>query len=97
MGGGTRLKVLEGLAMGKAIVSTSIGCEGIDVTDGRHLIIADDPKAFADAVIRLSLDRQAASQIGATGRALVEQQYQWESVVTRLEAFYDRLLSTDVS
>jgi polysaccharide biosynthesis protein PslH len=93
MGGGTRLKVLEGLSMEKAVVSTSVGCEGIDVVHGEHLLVADDPQAFADAVLRLSNDTELAGELGRRGRALVEQRYKWESVVTRLESFYHHLLA----
>jgi glycosyltransferase involved in cell wall biosynthesis len=93
MGGGTRLKVLEGLSMEKAVVSTSIGCEGIDVIHGEHLLIADEPRAFADSVLKLSDDRELAAKLGRQGRALIERQYRWETVVDRLEAFYGRLLS----
>ena len=53
MGSGTRLKVLEGLSMGKPMVSTSLGCEGIDLVHGEHLLIADDATTFADAVLDL--------------------------------------------
>src|SRR6202043_2280933 len=79
MGGGTRLKVLEGLSMEKAVVSTSLGCEGIDVVDGEHLLVADEPQAFADAVRRLCNDSELAGRLGMQGRALVEQRYRWES------------------
>ena len=93
MGGGTRLKVLEGLALEKAVVSTSIGCEGIDVTHGEHLLIADKPLDFADAVLKLSSDREMAARLGRAGRALTERRYKWEAVVGQLEAFYGRLLA----
>ena len=93
MGGGTRLKVLEGLAMEKAVVTTSVGCEGIDVTHGEHLLIADEPRAFADAVLGLLGDRDLRLGLGTRGRALVERQYRWETVVEKLEGFYDRLLT----
>jgi glycosyltransferase involved in cell wall biosynthesis len=93
MGGGTRLKVLEGLAMEKAVVTTSVGCEGIDVTHGEHLLIADEPRAFADAVLGLLGDRDVRLGLGRQGRALVERQYRWETVVEKLEGFYDRLLT----
>jgi polysaccharide biosynthesis protein PslH len=93
MGGGTRLKVLEGLAMEKAVVSTSLGCEGIDVTDGEQLLIMDDPRAFADAVLALLNDQTRARTLGRQGREFVERQYKWETVVNRLENFYDRLLA----
>src|SRR5439155_13424236 len=53
MGSGTRLKVLEGMAMGRPLVSTSLGCEGIATVDGEHLLVADDPASFAPGVLRL--------------------------------------------
>ena len=93
IGGGTRLKVLEGLSMEKAVVSTSMGCEGIDAVHGEHLLVADTPQAFADAVLRLAADKALAGRLGRQGRVLVEQSYKWESVVSRLEVFYGRLLS----
>lgn len=93
MGGGTRLKVLEGLAMEKAVVSTAVGCEGIDVKHNEHLLIADEPRAFADAVLKLLSDRELAVTLGRRGRALVERDYRWAFIVDRLEGFYDRLLT----
>jgi len=93
MGGGTRLKVLEGMSMAKAVVSTSIGCEGIDVSHDEHLLIVDEPRAFADAVLRLLDDRERRLELGRKGRALVERQYRWETVVEQLEGFYERLLA----
>ena len=92
MGGGTRLKVLEGLAMGKALVSTALGCEGIDVEDGRHLLIADQPEAFARAVVRLMEDAQLRRRLGAAGRELVERRYGWEAAGAELDAFHTELL-----
>ncbi len=93
MGGGTRLKVLEGLSMNKAVVSTSLGCEGIDVVHAEHLLIADEPHAFAGAVLQLLDDRDATAELGRRGRALVERKYKWETVVAGIETFYDRLLA----
>lgn len=87
MGSGTRLKVLEGLAMGCAMVSTSVGCEGIAVQDGEHLLVADDPVAFARSVLRLLDDEALASRLGRNGRALVEERYSWPSVLRQLEDF----------
>ena len=92
MGGGTRLKVLEGLSMQKAMVSTSLGCEGIDVEDNRHLLIADTPASFAGAVLRLLEDPTLADTLAKTGRDLVDRHYRWERVVGDLEGFYDELL-----
>ena len=93
MGGGTRLKVLEGLSMEKPVVSTSLGCEGIDVVRGEHLLIADDPRAFADSVLRLIDDRALAMRLGRNGRDLAIRQYRWESVADQLESFHDQLIT----
>jgi glycosyltransferase involved in cell wall biosynthesis len=81
MGGGTRLKIVEALALGQAVVSTSVGCEGIAVAPGRNLVLADDPAAFAAAVVDLLRDPVRAAAIGAAGRALAEAQYSWPVVV----------------
>jgi polysaccharide biosynthesis protein PslH len=94
MGSGTRLKVLEAFAMGKAIVSTSVGCEGLSGVPGEHLLIADQPTEFAEEVIRLLANRKLAAKLGEAGRLLVESRYGWPSIALRLERFYARLLVT---
>src|SRR5205814_3692637 len=81
MGSGTRLKVLEGLAMGCPLVSTSVGCEGIEIQDDDHLLVADDPVEFARSVLRVLDDQVLASRLGRNGRALVEARYSWPSVL----------------
>jgi sugar transferase (PEP-CTERM/EpsH1 system associated) len=91
MGGGTRLKVLEGLSMRKPMVSTALGCEGIDVAAGEHLLVADEPEAFAASVIELLRDRRLAERLATGGRAVVLRHYRWETAVDRLEAFYEQL------
>lgn len=84
IGGGTRLKILDALAMGKAIVSTSIGCEGIAVTPNTDILVEDTPEAFARAVLSL-LDAPAeARRLGDNGRRLVEQRYDWRALGTVL-------------
>jgi glycosyltransferase involved in cell wall biosynthesis len=92
IGGGTRLKVLEGLSMRKPMVSTSLGCEGIDVRHREHLLVADDPDTFARAVLDLLENRTLAERLAATGRELVERQYRWETVVQQVPPFYEELL-----
>lgn len=92
MGSGTRLKVLEGLAMGKAMVSTSLGCEGIDVADGDHLLIADEPPSLSRAILRLLDDPALGAALGRRGRALTEAHYSWPAIVATLEGFYDQVL-----
>lgn len=92
MGSGTRLKVLEGLAMSKAMVSTSLGCEGINVESGRHLMVADDPRQFAQNVLQVLDDPALATRLGRQGRALAEREYSWAGITDHLEEFYSRLL-----
>lgn len=82
--GGTRLKILEALAMRKAVVSTSIGCEGLAVVPGEHLIVEDQPKKFALALIKLLGSSEARTSFGAAGRRLVEAEYSWERCGNRL-------------
>ena len=77
MGGGTRLKVLEALSMQKPLVSTTLGCEGLDVRDAEHLLIADGPDDMARAVTTLLEDRGFGERLGATGRQLVLGRYSW--------------------
>lgn len=76
-GGGTRLKIFEALAMGRAVVSTTVGAEGLGIDPGRHYLCADDAPAFADAVVTLLDDRDRREQLGAAGRHLVETCYAW--------------------
>ncbi len=76
--GGTRLKILEALAMRKAVVSTSIGCEGLAVVPGEHLMVEDQPQKFALAVIKLLSSSEVRTAFGAAGRRLVEAEYSWD-------------------
>jgi len=93
MGSGTRLKVLEGLSLAKPMVTTSLGCEGIEVENNKHLLIADDAESFAQAVITVLDDSNLAASLGTAGRALVEAKYSWVTIVDVIEKFYERLLA----
>jgi sugar transferase (PEP-CTERM/EpsH1 system associated) len=84
VGGGTRLKILEAMAMRKAVVSTSLGCEGLEVEAGKHLLLANEPEAFAHSVIELLKDPEKRQALGSAGRALVEAKYSWERCGDRL-------------
>jgi glycosyltransferase involved in cell wall biosynthesis len=97
MGGGTRLKILEAMAMAKPIVSTAIGAEGIDVVDGKHLLLADEPAQFAAAVGRVVDDAGLAARLGEEGRALVNAKYSWEAAARRLEGFFGEVLATSAA
>lgn len=88
-GAGTRLKILEALSMRRAIVSTALGCEGIDCVPGKHLLIADDPVAFAGAVVDLLRDASRRASLGEAGRRLVEERYSWDYCGAELLAAVD--------
>ena len=92
IGGGTRFKILEAFAMERAVVSTTIGAEGIAAAAGRELLLEDDPERFADAVLRLLRDRPLAERLGRAGRALVAERYSWDSSARRMEQLYRGLL-----
>jgi glycosyltransferase involved in cell wall biosynthesis len=85
-GAGTRLKVLDGLASGRPIVSTTMGAEGIAIVPGQHALIADDAQAFATAVVDVLHDDERAQRLGAAGRELAETVYDWRAIAGRLEA-----------
>ncbi len=77
-GSGTRLKILESLASQKATVSTTVGCEGLAVVPEKHLLVADTPAAFVQAVVTLLHNPQMRNALGYAGRALVEAEYSWD-------------------
>jgi polysaccharide biosynthesis protein PslH len=78
MGGGTRIKILEAWALGVPVVSTSIGCEGLDCVDGEHLIVADRPQQFAQACVELLRSPARRDSLVRAGRELVMKKYRWE-------------------
>jgi sugar transferase (PEP-CTERM/EpsH1 system associated) len=80
IGGGTRLKIFEAMAMGKATVSTTIGAEGLPVRSGENILLADTPQDFADAVISLFRDFNRRRSLGSAARTLVEQNYSWQKI-----------------
>jgi glycosyltransferase involved in cell wall biosynthesis len=74
-GGGTRVKILEAFALGVPLVSTPLGCEGLDAKDGVHLLVADEPQEFAAACARLIANPEEARRLGENGRRLYESSY----------------------
>ncbi len=92
LGGGTRLKIVEAMAMGKAVVSTTLGAEGIEAVPGRDLLVEDQPAAFANAVNRLLADPSLAARIGRSARQLAEDRYAWSGAARVLEGLYRRVL-----
>lgn len=85
VGGGTRLKLFEALAMGKAVVSTTVGAEGLPLEPGQHFVEADGPVDFARAVVGLLRSPEQRRRLGAAGRRLVETRYSWSQVAVEFE------------
>ena len=93
IGGGTRLKIYEAMAMEKAIVSTSIGAEGLPVTEGTEIVLADTPESFADAVVKLLKDRNLADEIGQRAAARVRKDFGWDTVADSFAGICERVIS----
>jgi len=92
-GSGTRIKIFEALAMGKAVVSTTVGAEGLALESGRHFLAADTPHDFANAVIRLLRDPARRQVLGDAGRALVEANYSWPMVAREFEEHCEKVIA----
>lgn len=92
VGGGTRLKLFEALAMGKAVVATRLAAEGLPIVPGEHYVAADRPADFAAAVIGLLADRRRRDALGAAGRRLVEERFSWSRVTDVVEGHLTRVV-----
>ncbi len=91
-GSGTRLKILEGMATGKAIVSTSIGVEGIGGVNGKHYIISDSPQEFADNVTSILHNKDREKELGENARMLVKEKYDWSIIWKKNKLLYEELI-----
>lgn len=89
VGGGTRLKILDAWAMGKAVVSTSVGCEGLEARDGWNILIRDTPEQFANAVMRVLEDPRLRDHLGKNARLTAERTYSWEVIGEHMYAEYE--------
>jgi glycosyltransferase involved in cell wall biosynthesis len=94
IGGGTRLKIFEAMAMEKAIVSTSIGAEGLPVTDGKDLLLADTPESFAAAVVKLLQQESFAIELGKRAAATVRGKFGWDTVAERFAEICERVIAS---
>ena len=88
-GGGMRVRILEGFARQMAIITTTVGLEGIEAEPNRDVIVKDDPIEFSQVIIQLLNDRKKLNQIAISGRKLVEQKYDWKVVFTKLDKVYE--------
>jgi polysaccharide biosynthesis protein PslH len=92
LGGGTRLKIVEAMAMGKAVVSTSLGAEGIEAVPERDILLADSPPELARATLRLLGEPGLGARLGTAARRLAEERYAWSAAAASLEQFFHQTL-----
>jgi glycosyltransferase involved in cell wall biosynthesis len=93
IGGGTRLKILDAWAMGKAVVSTSVGCEGLSAVDGQNILIRDDPAEFAAAVTTVLHDTGLRGALERNARATAEERYSWDVIGETMRRLYGEVLA----
>jgi glycosyltransferase involved in cell wall biosynthesis len=94
IGSGVKNKILAAMAMQKATVATSMSIDGLDLTDNREVLVADEPRAFADKIIRLLTDRDEAQQLGVNGLARVQNQYSWSAMGKALETALQSVITS---
>jgi glycosyltransferase involved in cell wall biosynthesis len=92
IGSGIRLKILEAMALQRPVVSTSVGCEGIEAEPETHLLVADDPAIFADSVIRLLEDKSLQTSMTRNAARLIEERYAWHTLAKQLSDTYEDIV-----
>jgi glycosyltransferase involved in cell wall biosynthesis len=88
-GGGTRLKILDALAMAKPLVATEMAVEGLDLTEGKHYVRAETPEEYRDQIGRLLGNAPMRRKLAVEGRRLVEERYSWEAIGTKMRRAYE--------
>jgi glycosyltransferase involved in cell wall biosynthesis len=91
---GTNIKIMEAMAMGKAIVSTSSGVNGLDLEPGKDVILENDPVRMAEAILRLMQDSVYAKELGSRARRTVEERFGWDSIAESQKRLYQDLLKS---
>lgn len=91
-GGGTKFKVLEAMALGVPVVATPVGCQGIELTPGKHLFVEETEEAFAERVVNLLRDENLRKQMAHEARRLVEERYSWRSIISEAIERLERLV-----
>ena len=97
IGGGTRLKIFEAMAMGKAVVSTSVGAEGLPVLSGENIVVADAPNDFANSVVSLLRNGSERNRLGVAARTLVQENYSWSKVAEGFARTLQDVIATGTS
>jgi len=95
VGGGSRLKILDAWAMGKAVVSTSQGCEGLDARNGKNILIRDEAETFAEAVRLVLRDRELRCQLGREARRTAVESYSWDVIRGKVRTIYGSMVESE--
>ena len=95
-GSGMQAKILEAMAMGVPVVTTSIGATALEAVDGKDIIVADDPKSFSEKVIELIKDRDFRNYIAKNARKLTEEKYEWSAIVQRFDEIYENVKTMEM-
>jgi polysaccharide biosynthesis protein PslH len=95
IGSGIRVKILEMFAAGKNIITTSLGKEGIELEDGREILVADSPEKFAEKIINFFCDKYDSVKMAEAGRNFIEKNYLWENIAARFQDIYQNLLPSN--
>ena len=90
---GTNIKIMEAMAMGKPIVSTTAGVNGLDLSPGKDVLVENDPQRMADAILKLVHDPDARNALGLQARATVEQRFNWDRIAEQQRSMYLRLIN----
>jgi glycosyltransferase involved in cell wall biosynthesis len=94
IGGGSRLKILEAMAMQKAVLSTTVGAEGLNLSPSENIVIRDEPAQFAEAIIQYIDDTETTSRIAQQGRELVEREYGWQRLGEKLHRYIIKVVQS---
>jgi len=95
--GGTRLKILEAMALGTPVVATCKGAEGLNVTSGVNILLADAPARLADHIVALLRDVELRERLAVAGKRLVAEQYDWDVIAARAEAFLRQVVKDQIT
>jgi glycosyltransferase involved in cell wall biosynthesis len=91
-GSGMRVKIIEGMALGRIVITTTVGAEGIDCEDGKNILIANSPDQFYDHIKKVIEDSEFAKSISINARKLVEEKYNNTQIIQQLLDFYRQLI-----
>ena len=94
-GSGIRVKIIEAMSIGKTVISTSVGADGIHYTDGKNLLIADTPEQFVEQIERCVTDADFCREVGRNAFALIEEEYGNEGLTRKLLDFYEKHINQE--